>query len=91
MRVKLAGGTNTEQEFAQYLLDIGGGKLPVNRDIDHIKVRIPDDLVAISHARWMICASLSLKTLTCIIRTQPGYVLEPSSAQQIREWTKSMT
>ena len=91
MRVnKLAGGTNTEEEFAQYLHDIGDGKLPVNRDIGHFKVRIPDDLVAES-SRLMICASLYLKILTCIIRTQPGYVLEPSSAQQIREWTESMT
>ena len=46
MRVKLAGGANTEEEFAQYLHDIGDGKLPVNRDIGHFKVRIPDDLVA---------------------------------------------
>ena len=42
MRIKLAGGTNTEQQFAQYPLDIGDGKLPVNRG--HFKVHIPDDL-----------------------------------------------
>ena len=44
MRVKLVGGTNIE--FTQYLVGTGDGKLPVNRDIGHFKVRIPDDLVA---------------------------------------------
>ena len=68
MCVKLAGGTIIEQELAQYLLDIGVGKLPVTRDIGHFKVCIPDDLVAKSYKVDDLC-QLQVKFSVMLIVT----------------------